>query len=296
MKQYYPFSALVLLALLLSSCSGGNGGYSPGAGTDPVGALTSQMEVSVAKVQQGEFQSDLGYTITLSQVMITMADVEVATGSGHTHGIRHEETGPEIPVGSTLKGVWKVYPYAGKTILGVAQANPGSYDTLSFSIAPEVRAHGAPGTDEEVGGAGKAAPSVIVEGTAAKGGAPVPFRAHLPMDGRTAVSGLAIEFHYGHYLPVHLVFPVSHWLDGVDFNTLAATAGTIYINGVENTAAADTMTATILHHVHVHTGETAEGREIPCRGPAPTCVAAGLTCPQCSFPSKLRALFSPCDH
>ncbi len=296
MKIYGIFNTVALLVIIIitSSCSGGNGGYSPGAGTDPVGALTSQVKLAVARVEQGEFLNDLGYTIAVSQVMVTMADVEICMGDGHTHSSRHEETGPESTVGSTLKGEWTVFPYAGDTLLGVCQANPGSYDTLSFSIVPDGQAHGASSASGET--RQDRSPSVIMEGTAAKDGAAIPFKAHLPIDGRATVSGLALEFQYGHYLPVHLVFPVKHWVDGVDFNTLAADGGTIYINGIENPAAADIMTTTILHHVHVHTGEVAghRGPLLRCRGPA--CMRADMACHRCGLSSKLHTVFHSPVH
>lgn len=254
-RKHFVFVVFIIFTCcLISSCSGGTGGIAPDDGTDPVGALTSQMEVSVDRSTESEFQSDLGYGIKISSVTVTMSNVTVGADTSEEHSLnrvcnhssqsgctRHEESTTESDLGAKLEGVWTVCPLSGKATLGLTQANPGTYEALSFSIIPE-------------GGA----PSVTVKGTASLNGITYPFEAALTINEKVTVSGLAILFEYGHYLPVRIAFCLHHWLDGVDFKNLTSSDGLILISGTENAAACSTMKASIVLHVHVHSGYVSE--------------------------------------
>ncbi|MHC9540111.1 MAG: hypothetical protein AB9903_11375 [Vulcanimicrobiota bacterium] len=254
--------------LLLTSCSGSTGGLGPDDTTDPAGALTSQMEVTVDKATESEFTSDLGYAITVSNAMIVMSDITVGAVAAEEddHGknaaelsscspSRHEETSTESGgMGATLEGQWTVYPYSGKTLLGVAQANPGTYGSLSFSVVPVGHIHSPIIARDEHNRDEGEVHSVLCEGTVVTGEAVLPFHAHFHLDETITVSGLDIIFEYGHYLPLHIIFPIQHWLDGVDFNTLTIQEGVIHISEDENIGAYEIMKNTILSHVHVHSG------------------------------------------
>lgn len=256
MKRKY-FIVMVMTALiccLLSSCSGGTGGIAPDDGTDPVGSLTSQMEVSVDRSTESEFQSDLGYGIKLSSLAVTMSNVTVGADTSEEHSpsrdgnyssqnfcTRHEESTTESALGAKLEGLWTVCPLSGKATLGLTQANPGTYEALSFSIVPN-----------------GAAPSVTVKGTASLDGITYPFEAAIPINEKVTVSGLAIQFEYGHYLPVRIAFCLHYWLDGIDFKNLTFSDGLILISETENAAACSAMKAGIVQHVHVHSGYVSE--------------------------------------
>ncbi|MGV8123724.1 MAG: hypothetical protein AB2L14_28585 [Candidatus Xenobiia bacterium LiM19] len=270
MKNYRYMILISMLAAccLIASCSGGTGGIAPDDSTNPAGALTSQMEVTVDKAAESEFTSDLGYAITVSNAMIVMSDITVGAGAAEEdeHGknaaelsscslSRHEETSTESgDMGATLEGQWTVYPYSGKTLLGVAQANPGTYGSLSFSVVPVGHIHSSIIASDEHNRDEEEVHSVLCEGTVVTGEAVLPFHAHFHLDDTITVSGLDIIFEYGHYLPLHIIFPIQHWLDGIDFNTLTVQEGVIHISEHENSGAYEIMKNTILSHVHVHPG------------------------------------------
>lgn len=254
-REHFIFTVLVVFTCcLLSSCSGSTGGVAPDDGTDPVGSLTSQMEVSVDRSTENDFQSNLGYGIKLSSVAVTMSDVTVGTDTHEEHSpdrdgsdsskslfTRHEESTTESDLGAKLEGLWTVCPLSGKSTLGLTQANPGTYEALSFSIVPN-----------------GSAPSVTVKGTASLDGITYPFEAAMAINEKVTVSGLAIQFEYGHYLPVRIAFCLHHWLDGIDFKSLTSSGGLIVISETENAAACSTMKASVVLHIHVHSGYVSE--------------------------------------
>jgi hypothetical protein len=256
-------SIVLVVILCLSSCSGDSGGLNQGDATDPAGSLTSQMEAIVDGAETSEFTT-VGYSMALSRATVTISTIRVGgaqnaqIGEVHEHGVpamgvtapRHEDAPVGGDTGALLEGQWTINVLSGKTMLGVAQANPGTYNTLSFFFGHGSYSNSAQNSAEEAKEA-----YVEIEGVASRDAIDYPFRVDLHGDEAVACSGLSIEFVYGHYLPVHISFHVGHWLEGVDFQGLAERDGIIYINELENTDACQSIRAEVLSEVHVRAGD-----------------------------------------
>ena len=242
-RIYLLLILIVAVILTFSSCSGGRDNEEgPDAGS-------SQLNLTIRGIGSTPFNNSNGYNVTIESGSITLKDLSLVGAAtdtdeddDHDHQVtdRHDDddTTTETGSGPVFTGFYTFDLSDTKRDLGFANGDPGTYDAFTFLVHP------ASSNDEN----GEA--SVIIEGTAVKDN--VTYRFHVTIDDEDqfTATGLGVVLEIGKYKRMELHLNQSHWFDQVDFGTLTAKNGMVYLNHDQNQEAAQQVFHNILDSIH----------------------------------------------